>query len=221
MLKMYKSMKLWVSIAVICIFILTAPVQAAAASYTVQPNDTFWNIAVKQQVGLQELMQANPQIQNPNWIYPYQIIHIPGQQPSSPAPAKEQSASVLEWEQQVVSLVNQERAKAGLSPLQLDKDLSNVARYKSADMRDNQYFDHQSPTYGSPFQMMDQFGISYQYAGENIAAGQMSPQAVMDAWMNSPGHRQNIMNPNYTHIGVGYVSGGSYKHYWTQQFVGR
>lgn len=219
MLKIYRSVKLSVAAAVICLFLMTAPVQAAAWNYTVQPNDTFWKIAVKHQAGLHELMQANPHIKNPNWIYPYQTIYIPGQK----APASEQgsTAGVLEWELQVVKLVNQERAKAGLSPLQLDKDLSHVARVKSADMRDNQYFAHDSPTYGSPFEMMDRFGVSYRYAGENIAAGQRSPEAVMEAWMNSPGHRQNIMNPNYTHIGVGYVSGGSYQHYWTQQFVGR
>lgn len=220
MVKLYRSTKLWMAALFLCLFILAAPVQAAAANYTVQPNDSFWKIAVKHQVGLQELLQANPHVQNPNWIYPYQTIYIPEKQPANP-PKQQPSNTVSQWEQQVVDLVNKERAQAGLAPLQLDADLSNVARYKSADMRDNQYFDHQSPTYGSPFEMMQQFGIEYRYAGENIAAGQMSPEAVMNAWMNSPGHRQNIMNPNFTHIGVGYVSGGGYQHYWTQQFVGR
>lgn len=225
MRKMFPSMKPLLAIVIISAFILVMPAQAATVNYTVQPNDTFWKIAVKYEVSLQELIQANPQIQNPNWIYPFQSIQIPEKQTTPSTNSNEQSTeqttTVLEWEQQVVDLVNEERAKVGLSPLQLDTALSNVARYKSADMRDKQYFSHQSPTYGSPFEMMDQFGIEYQYAGENIAAGQVSPEAVMEAWMNSQGHRENILNPNYTHIGVGYVSGGSYQHYWTQQFVGR
>ncbi|MFT8872482.1 MAG: CAP domain-containing protein [Sporolactobacillus sp.] len=125
------------------------------------------------------------------------------------------------FEQQVVQLVNEQRAQAGLKPLQATNDtLNKMARAKSTDMRDHNYFDHQSPTYGSPFDMMKTFGISYAYAGENIAAGQKTPQDVMTAWMNSPGHRANILNPNFTTIGVGYVSGGSYGCYWTQEFIG-
>jgi len=89
------------------------------------------------------------------------------------------------------------------------------------DMRDKNYFSHQSPTYGSPFSMMKNFGISYRTAGENIAAGQQTPQEVVTAWMNSPGHRANILNKSFTHIGVGYAKGGSYGHYWTQMFIGK
>ncbi len=84
-------------------------------------------------------------------------------------------------------------------------------------MHDKKYFDHTIPTYGSPFEMMTAFGISYSYAGENIAMGYATPQAVMDGWMNSPGHRVNILNANYPQIGVGYVADGSY---WTQEFIG-
>jgi len=96
-----------------------------------------------------------------------------------------------------------------------------MARDKSADMRDHHYFSHQSPTYGSPFDMMKKYGISYTTAGENIAAGQTTPEEVVQAWMNSEGHRANILNPNYTAIGVGYVKGGSYGSYWTQDFIGK
>ncbi|MRG27861.1 hypothetical protein GIJ05_06750 [Laceyella tengchongensis] len=125
------------------------------------------------------------------------------------------------FETQVVQLVNQERTRRGYKPLQMDAKLSQVARLKSEDMRDNNYFSHQSPTYGSPFDMMRKFGIQYTYAGENIAAGQQTPQDVMNSWMNSPGHRSNILNPNYTTIGVGFAKGGSYGTYWTQQFIRR
>ena len=83
-------------------------------------------------------------------------------------------------------------------------------------MKDNNYFSHKSPTYGSPFEMIKNFGISYKSAGENIAKGQASPQAVVNAWMNSSGHRANILNSTYTKIGVGYVAEGKY---WTQMFI--
>ncbi|AZK48131.1 CAP domain-containing protein [Paenibacillus lentus] len=117
---------------------------------------------------------------------------------------------------QVVDLVNKERAKAGLKPLATQADLANMAAVKAADMRKNGYFDHQSPTYGSPFDMMKQFGITYKYAGENIAKGQRSPAEVMNAWMNSEGHRKNIMSANFTNIGVAYDNG-----YWVQVFIGK
>ncbi|NSL53148.1 CAP domain-containing protein [Calidifontibacillus erzurumensis] len=128
------------------------------------------------------------------------------------------SSAVSAYEQQVVDLTNKERAKAGLKPLQLDVALSKVAREKSRDMQAKNYFSHTSPTYGSPFDMMKQFGITYKTAGENIAMGQRSPEEVVNAWMNSEGHRKNILNPNFTHIGVGHVANGNY---WTQMFIGK
>ncbi|MFP7171307.1 CAP domain-containing protein [Terribacillus sp. 7520-G] len=131
---------------------------------------------------------------------------------------KQAAEGLSAFEQQVVDLTNQEREKAGLKPLKADAELSKVARAKSQDMADNGYFDHNSPTYGSPFDMMKSFGISYQTAGENIAQGQKTPEEVVEAWMNSQGHRENILNPDYTNIGVGYVENGNY---WTQQFIGK
>ncbi len=127
-------------------------------------------------------------------------------------------SSVSAYEKKVVELTNAERQKQGLKPLQIDETLSKSARAKSQDMKDKNYFDHQSPTYGSPFDMMKSFGISYKTAGENIAKGQKTPEEVVKAWMNSEGHRKNILNPNFTHIGVGYVESGSI---WTQQFIGK
>ncbi len=122
-------------------------------------------------------------------------------------------------EQQMVNLVNNERAKAGLKPLAVDTKLSQMARVKSQDMADNNYFSHTSPTYGSPFDMMKKFGISYRTAGENIALNS-SVEKAHTALMNSEGHRANILNPNFTHIGIGIVSkGGSL--YFTQEFIGK
>ena len=143
----------------------------------------------------------------------------PEAKPEKPTNEKTETNSELSaFEQQVVKLTNAERAKQGLAALKVDKELSKVARIKSQDMKDNNYFDHNSPTYGSPFDMMKKFGISYSSAGENIAQGQQTPEEVVQAWMNSQGHRENIMNSSFTHIGVGYVESGNY---WTQQFIGK
>lgn len=141
--------------------------------------------------------------------------------PSAPAKpsASTASANQSSYEQQVVNLVNKERAAAGLPALTVNATLSKVAEAKAADMRDNHYFDHQSPTYGSPFDMMRQFGVSYTSAGENIAKGQRTPEEVMNGWMNSPGHRANILNSNYTQIGVGYVTDSNGTGYWVQEFI--
>lgn len=120
--------------------------------------------------------------------------------------------------QQVVDLTNAERAKEGLAPLQIDSALTKSAQLKSQDMKDNNYFSHTSPTYGSPFDQMKTLGISYKSAAENIAMGQRTAQEVVQGWMNSAGHRANIMNGSYTHIGVGLSDSG---YYWTQQFISK
>ncbi|WP_431088373.1 CAP domain-containing protein [Paenibacillus sp. 8b26] len=115
---------------------------------------------------------------------------------------------------EVVKLVNNERSQKGLSPLASNAKLTEVALAKAKDMSTNNYFSHTSPTYGSPFDMMKKFGVSYTYAGENIAMGQQTPQEVMKAWMNSQGHRENILKAEYTQIGVAYYNG-----YWVQEFT--
>ncbi|MBB3126034.1 putative YkwD family protein [Paenibacillus rhizosphaerae] len=125
------------------------------------------------------------------------------------------SGDASAYAQQVLDLVNQERSKAGLDALSMDSKLSNMAMAKAKDMYDNKYFDHNSPTHGSPFDMMKEFGITYNSAGENIANGQTSPQQVMQDWMNSPGHKANILNKSYTHIGIAF-----YNNEWVQEFTG-
>jgi len=116
---------------------------------------------------------------------------------------------------QVLDLVNAQRKNNGLGALTLDNALSNMALVKAKDMINNNYFSHNSPTYGSPFDMMKQFGISYRSAGENIAQGQTTAQQVMNDWMNSAGHRANILNSSYTKLGVGF-----YNNAWVQEFTG-
>lgn len=127
--------------------------------------------------------------------------------------------SNLSYEEKVVQLVNIERQKNGLQALSLDSAISNVARTKSKDMADNNYFAHQSPTYGSAGDMLKQFGINWTAWGENIASGQDTPEEVVNAWMNSEGHRANILSSNFTKIGVGYVTNSNGKAYWTQMFA--
>ena len=178
----------------------------AASAHTVVRGDSMWKIAVKYEVGLDEIKAANPEIRNPDLIYPGQVLTIPTT-----------DTSVLGYEREVVRLVNEIRAERGLGELTYNWELSRVARYKSEDMRDNRYFSHTSPVYGSPFQMMKNFGITYRSAAENIAKGQASPAEVVNAWMNSSGHRANILSKSFTKIGVGYVASGNY---WTQMFTG-
>ena len=125
------------------------------------------------------------------------------------------------FQKEVVRLVNVERQKQGLGKLSLNAKLSNVATLKSQDMINKNYFDHTSPTYGSPFDMMKQFNISYKTAGENIAKGQKTPAEVVKAWMNSQGHRENILNKNYTEIGIGVAKDANGTLYWTQMFIGK
>lgn len=182
---------------------------SAAGTYTVKSGDTMWKIASKYQVGVSELIKANPNVKNANMIYPGQSLNIPS------------GSAYQSMESEVVTLVNKERAKYGLKPLTANWEVARVARYKSEDMRDKNYFSHTSPTYGSPFDMLKSFGIQYSYAGENIAAGQTTAQSVVTAWMNSEGHRKNILSSNFKEIGVGYAKGGSYGHYWTQMFISK
>ena len=193
----------------LCAFLLTPTLTVNAAgsnvTHTVVSGDSLWKIAVRYEVGLSEIKNANPQIKNYDLIYPGQIINIPTT-----------DTSVTTYEQEVIRLVNEIRVQNGLRALTYDWELSRVARYKSQDMKDNRYFAHNSPVYGTPFQMIRNFGIPFRSAGENIARGYATSQAVVNGWMNSSGHRANILNANYTKIGVGYVPSGNY---WTQMFI--
>lgn len=134
-------------------------------------------------------------------------------------PVAASSASAIERE--VLELVNAERAKYGLSALTWADDLASVARAHSKDMIDRGFFDHTNPDGRSPFDRLRLAGISYRTAAENIAYGQRTPEAVMQAWMNSSGHRANILNANVKEIGVGAVTSQSGTIYWTQLFVAR
>ena len=175
--------------------------------YTVQPGDTMWAIAARYEISLSELLKANPQISNSSSIYVGQVITIPDSNP------------LKTHELQVFELVNKERVNRGLAPYKYSAELSRVARFKSQDMIDKGYFSHQSPTYGSPFKMMEKFGLKFSAGGENIAYGQRTASEVMNSWMNSAGHKANILSQSFSHIGIGVAKAANGTLYWTQMFM--
>ena len=196
-------------VIVLCLCIAGAfTVNAAAWNYTVKSGDSFWRISKRFGVDFEELIKANSQIENPNLIYPGQVLTVPDSE------GAEYSGDAA---RAVLERTNANRASYGLSALTLDEELCNVARAKAEDMAAKGYFSHTSPTYGSPSQMLKSFGISYGYMGENIAKGYSNASAVVDAWMNSAGHRANILGKSFTRIGVGYCANGNI---WVQIFVG-
>lgn len=135
--------------------------------------------------------------------------------PSKPTP---EATNLSTDEQKMVDLINAERLKNGLSSLKLDSSLAKVARTKAQDMADNSYFSHSSPTYGTPFEMLKKFGITYTAAGENIA-GNSTVEKAQTALLNSPGHRANILSKNYNTVGIGIVSDRRYGKVFVQLFI--
>jgi uncharacterized YkwD family protein len=204
---------------------------ASAENCTVQKGDSLWKISKRYNVRFSDLCRVNKHLRDLGEIYPYERVELPhgseGESTNhhSGADVFEEKNETPRGEttsvqaEEVLRLVNNERSKNGLQPLTLSQKLTSIANVKAADMRDRNYFDHTSPTYGSPFEMLQHFGVTYTAAGENIAAGQKNAEAVMRDWLNSSGHRANILNKEYKELGVGYVSGGSYGTYWVQLFT--
>jgi len=124
------------------------------------------------------------------------------------------SGGPSDFEQEVFRLANIERAAYGLPPLVMNDTLMISARFKSQAMSDMGYFSHTNPVYGA-FQNIpaDLFGYNFSSFGENIARGQRSPEQVVNSWMNSPGHRGNILTTSFSEIGIGF-----YNNHWTQHF---
>lgn len=166
---------------------------------------------VQEKPVVKEPVKETPAVQEPTPTVKEPVVQ-------KPTTEVKEEVKVTSEIQQVVNLTNQERAKAGLKALQIDTKLTQSAQAKSQDMKNKNYFSHTSPTYGSPFDQMKSMGITYKSAAENIAMGQRNAAEVVDAWMKSPGHKANIMNGSFTHIGVGLSDSG---YYWTQQFIGK
>lgn len=176
-------------------------------TYTVEKGDSIWKIAKRFQVDFLKIIWANPHIKNPSLIYPGQELVIP-------------NLIVLNsLEQKVFDLTNQFRQTNGLPTLTANWQLSRLARLKAEDMRDQNYAGHISPTYGTPFEMMRAFGIPFKDAAENVAGGQTTPEEAVNALINEPFHRINILDVKYHKIGVGYALGGSFGNYWSQLFT--
>lgn len=228
------NMKTKIAALAVAVMVTAAPA-AQASTCNVQKGESIWRIAKEYHLDFHKLLELNRHLKDLDLIHQNQRIntHVDkgtgrdhnestGAAGNGTAQGKisndAQDASDTQAAQ-VLELVNNERSKRGLKPLALDAKLNKVAAEKARDMAVNGYFSHDSPTYGSPFDMMRSFGVDYRSAGENIAAGQKDAAAVMDSWMNSSGHRANILNANYTKLGVGYYAGGSYKTYWVQEFT--
>lgn len=131
-----------------------------------------------------------------------------------------QTSSMNSDEKEVFDLINKQRTNNGLPALQNDSEVQRIARIKAQDMVDNNYFSHNSSTYGSPFDMMKSFKVSYKTAGENIAANSSNSSAVT-AWMNSSGHKANILNSSFNYTGIGVVSSPRYGKMYVQMFIGK
>jgi len=202
---------------------------AFAQHCTVQKGDSMFKIAERYNILFKDILKHNKHYSNQDLIHPNDKIEFPdhdsgGQQSEESsnndniATGRAETTGATESTQarDILNLVNQERKKQGLNPLVLSDKLTSIANTKAQDMANKHYFSHNSPTYGSPFEMLQHFGVNYTSAGENIAAGQKTAREVMDAWLNSSGHRANILNANYTQLGVGYEQSGSH---WVQLFI--
>lgn len=204
---------------------------ANAQHCDVSHGDSMWRIAKRYHVDFHDLKELNKHFKDLDLIFPKDKVELPNgseghssHEPSNTDNIEDgnnQTDEHAETSQalEVLRLVNAERTKNGLKELILSHTLNGIATEKAKDMRDKNYFSHTSPTYGSPFDMLQRFGVGYRSAGENIASGQKTAEQVMKDWLNSSGHRANILNPNYTELGVGYVEGGQYGTYWVQLFT--
>jgi len=222
------------------------PIPGVMDVYNVHAKDTLWIISRKYRVKLDAIIDANPELPDPDLIYPGDQIKVPldhkindsldiadsdidkgdgntkirsnvvqGRYAGDMPITQENSE-----EKELLELINRERAKAGLRSVKLCATIGTASRIKADEMSAKQYFSHTSPVYGSPFEMLRSFGITYKTAGENIAKGQKSANAVLAAWMNSEGHRANILNPDFEEIGIGYASDNKVT-YWVLILLGK
>lgn len=227
-----KSMKKTLFFLAAFMLLATGTAMPASAQHCdVQRGDSMWRIAKRYNVPFAKILILNKHFRNQHLIHPKDEVQLPdgstgtstddasaGDSAGSGSADKPTQAEMTQAEA-VLKLVNAERAKAGVPALTLSQKLTDIANTKAKDMADKNYFSHDSPTYGSPFDMLKHFGVSYTYAGENIAAGQKSAEEVMNSWMNSSGHKANILNKNYTQLGVGFYRGGQYGTEWVQLFI--
>lgn len=171
--------------------------------YVIQTNNDYVGLVSKKYVKL---------------IYPTGGV---AETPKQPSNAETQINNGLTAdEKETFDLINAQRTSVGLQALKIDSEVQNVARAKAQDMVKNNYFSHTSPTYGSPFDMLKSYGVKYKSAGENIA-GNSTNQGAVKAWMNSEGHKANILSSNYNYTGLGVVNSPKYGKIYVQMFIGK
>lgn len=199
-----------VFILLCCLFLINEKEVSAENKHIVRAGDTFWKISQQYQVSLEWLIRSNPDIRNPNLIFPGQEIVI-----SSPLSKVKNKKINYQFESRLLTLINEERTQLGLKKLLRDNTLSNAANLKSMDMKKNGYVAHKSPTYGNANSMLKELNISFQMVKESIGAGHDSAEEIFSTWLNSPINRATVLNEGATHIGIGYANGGTHGHYWT------
>jgi uncharacterized YkwD family protein len=232
-----------IAVALLFVFVLALPgVAGAATYYNVKFTINGQTQTLKIPIDLNSVAKGSTKTfrfvytyKDGKWVLTSQGDLLPGKTepvktPSAPSvkepgetskeiPSEPDVKGLTADENKMLELVNAERKKAGLKPLQNDMRLVDLSRKKSKDMIDKNYFGHTSPTYGTPFDALKSNGITYRYAGENLA-GAPTLERAHSGLMNSPGHRANILNSNFTHIGIGIVDGGPYGKMYTQTFIG-
>lgn len=225
---MFKIAAILTSAAMLCTGTLLAAAPEASAACT-EPAQAVQRCTVQRHAYIRicgdwweiplrpgEELPAQPpeEVEPPAEEAPPQETPPAQENPDEDAP--EESGGVQEAAAAVASLVNAARQDAGLSELELDADLCAAAQARAQEIA--QSFSHTRPDGSSCFTILEEFGISYRAAGENIAMGQRTPEEVMDGWMNSSGHRANILNGTFTSIGVGYYVDGAGAAHWVQIF---
>lgn len=186
----------------------------AQSNYIVMEGDTLWKIAKHHQISLERIIRSNQQLHNPNLIYPGQVIVIPGVE------WKDRHKNKLKKEEEkLADFLNRKRIQLGMKALTIDESLTNAAKLKIADMIEKKYISHHSPTYGSPSSMLKMLNISFKNVNESIGAGYQSPELVFESWLHSSVNREIILNDRASKIGIAYVKGGLYGHYWTVLIV--
>jgi uncharacterized protein YkwD len=201
---MKKNVKFLFFFLVLCLLFKDPLTTKAKTEYRVQQGDTMWKISLKHNITLRNLLAENLQVDNPDLIYPGEIIFLPIIQRDS------ESEKIV-----LLQLINSQRIKAGLRPYELDQTLSRIAEKKSIDMKEKQYIAHKSPTYGNPTEMIRSFHIPVRSVKENIGVGEGSAREIFNTWMSSQLHQENVLQKRATHIGIGYAKGGLHGHYWT------
>lgn len=205
-------------------FVVTAaqPMTAMAASwaYTTAGNGQYKIVSGgKQAANIKELLDsANIICEIPGVVLPDTILPAIPDKPGTPDQQPDNGGSQDEWTRQVVELVNAERARAGVAALSISSGASTAAQVRAVEI--SKAFSHTRPDGRGFGTALNEAGVSYSRSGENIAYGQQTPQAVVEQWMNSAGHRANILNPDYKGIGVGHYKDGNGVDYWTQMFIG-